>query len=252
MSNNPFIDHSAPAYQRYPDLSQPPQSPSWQQQQGYPQQQQSFQPQPTGYGGGYGMQQQQPMMTGAPSGFRPSSMFGQQLAAQLGPGGGQQQTPYGGAMAYQPTGYMGQQQPQQQQWGQQQQPYDWSAVAQFDPYASLGALNSAPADSGAGLFGAQPQPAHAPPQTSQSHSGELHPREAVQRYKRELEAWDPVAWKALTNAFGALRTAWDALGRAAQERVRGLGNMPNYDYGAAQEKARLDGVRPPCAADAAP
>jgi hypothetical protein len=28
--------------------------------------------------------------------------------------------------------------------------------------------------------------------------------------------------------------------------------MPNYDYGAAQEKARLDGVRPPCAADAAP
>jgi hypothetical protein len=272
MSNNPFIDNSAPAYQRYPDISQNgPQSsgygaPSWQQQpeQGYPQQQQQygqgyggvFQPQQTGYGGGM---QQQPMATEMPSsGFRPSSLFGQQLSAQLGTPGGAQPSPYGGlygggGMGYQPTGYMGQQNQQQGQWGQPQQA-DWKAIAQFDPYANLGSLN-AQTGSGAGLFGGSAS-SSAIQSTLSSYgsmsyqggggagapSGELHPREVVHRYKRELEGWDPVAWKQLTNSFNVLKSAWDARGRAVQDRVRGLGNMPSYDYGASQENQRLSGV----------
>jgi hypothetical protein len=219
------------------------------------------------------------MTAPTPSGFTPSSAFGQQMAAQLGGGGGYGgaglQTSYGGgmggAMGYQQTGYPQQQQqtgyPQQQQqmqqgWGgqyqQQQQPQqaDWSAIAQFDPYSNLGSFEGQ-SGSGAGLFGGsgtQPtssgpsaysaaQNGYQPGNTSSAPAGQLHPREMVHKHKRELEAWDPYAWKQLTNSFDALKSAWDVRTREVEGRMRGLRNMPTYDYNAAQESQRLQGVR---------
>jgi hypothetical protein len=208
---------------------------------------------PGGMGMGMGMQ---PMPTGAPhAGFHPTSAFGQHMAAQLGGGGGggygapspapyQQAAPGG----YQQPGWPGQQQQQQRQ--------DWSAVAQFDPYSQLGTLDApaptpapAHAGAGAGLFGG---PAGAAPGSAGSApaSGQLHPRELVQRHKTELEAWDPYAWKQFTNAFDALKSAWEGRAREAGERVRQLGGMAAYDYGAAQESGRLTSVRAPLLVDA--
>jgi hypothetical protein len=273
MSNNPFMDHSAPAHQRYPDISSPGPSyggaPGWQQQQqqqpnmgGFAQQ--GYMQSPGGYGGGGGYQQQQQQMTGwggnasypgttmSSGGFQPSSSFGQQMAAQLQSGYGAQPS-YGGANAIgyqQQTGYG---QAQQGGWGQQQsqQQLDWSAIAQFDPYSNLGSLEGQ-TGSGAGLFGGT-QPASNPAAPnyggygqagagSGAPPGQLHPRDMIRHHKAALEAWDPYAWKQLTNSFDALKNAWEAREKEAEQRLRGLGNMPSYDYGAAQESQRLRGV----------
>jgi hypothetical protein len=273
MSNNPFLEQGS-VHQRFPDIS--PGAPTPNQYSAQPGQWQ--QPQPTGFGGygqqpQYGFQQSQqqpysggyvqpaqpiqfptspggynpgyqaPMMTGAPSAFRPTSSFGQQMAAQLDNGYGG-----GGGVIGQQTGYGG-------GWGQQPQQPNWNVISQFDPYAQLGALDSAPG-SGAGLFGgvstggptssthtrsysssAMPTPGAAP-------SGQLHPREHVRAHKMELEAWDPYAWKQFMNSFDSLRTAWEGRKRDALARAHTLSQSASYDYAAAQEYNRLLGVRP--------
>lgn len=280
MSNNPFLEaQHAPAHARYPDISSPTLGqPSWQPQPsatsafpqssafplphgGQPPHQSFLQPSapdPYGYAAGgaqYAAQPafQSPMATGAPGGFRPSSSFGQQMAAQLNTGYGQPQpSPYGGPgsgggggpIGYQPTGAGA------NAWNPQQHQ---QVVSQFDPYAQVAHLD-APQGSGAGLFGgpASPHPSgptsHAAPSpgpvtSSAPPPGQPHPREYVYAHKGELELWDAYAWKQLMNAFDALRATWDVRRREAEDRVRALGGAVNWDYGAAQEGQRLQGVR---------
>lgn len=263
MSNNPFIEYHSPATSfanRYPDIgglggAPDPNQGQWQPSPASPgaylgvQQQPSpfgAQPgysspfpqpsplanQPTGWGGGGGYGAQGPMMP-APSspvgGFQPGSAFGQQMQGQL--------TGYPGAagvgMGYQQTGWGG---PQQQQ--QQALP---SILSQFDPYAQLGALQNAPPSSAPGhtrtlsAGGGGGQQGTGP-------GGYQHPREFVRTHKAELEAWDAYAWKQLLNAFDALKDAWQRRKQEAEAQARNLAAAAYYDYGAAQESERLQGV----------
>lgn len=280
MSNNPFLEaQQVPAYARYPDISSPSLAqPSWQQQPagtpGFPQQssfphphpssgQQSSSLQPNGgdaYGysvpGGTQSQYQNPMTTGAQGGFRPTSSFGQQMAAQLNTGyGAPQAGQYGGGISgggggYQPTGA-----------GWNPPGYQQQVLSQFDPYSQLGQFD-APQGSGVGLFGGSggpgpsptspmPTPSPAPPSVMSSAPppGQQHPRELVRAHKGELELWDAYAWKQLMNSFETLRGAWEVRKREAEERMRSIGAAVNWDYGAAQEAHRLQAVCPLCPID---
>lgn len=249
LSNNPFINDPSNPHTRFPDISAStspgpsaiapqytswgqPQSPSYQQlppQQ--PPQQQYLQP---GYGGVPQQQtgwrpQQQPQQP-QPTGFQPSSSFGQQLVGQVNSGYYPQQQPQQPMM----TGYPGQQQQQQQpqqqypsylqqqQPQQQQQPlaYNDPSLAQFDPYAAIG--------SGWGTAQSSTQP-HAQGQgqgqgaSSQPPPGTNHPRDYIRAHKAELEAWDTYAWKQLMNAFEALQVAWDVRRRDVKARMGASG-----------------------------
>lgn len=271
MSNNPFLEtQQIPAYARYPDISSPSSGqPSWSPSplgsSGFPQpsslpypntgqQPQQSYLQPNGadaYGYTATSATQAPyqtaMATGAPNAFRPTSAFGQQMAAQLNTGYGVPQAgPYGGG----PGGNVGGYQPTGAGWnGQQHQ----QVLSQFDPYSQLGQFD-APQGSGAGLFGgpAPPSPrapmpasplAAAPVTSSAPPPGQHHPREFVRSHKGQLELWDAYAWKQLMNAFDALRGTWEVRKREAEERMRLLGGAVNWDYGAAQEGHRLQLVR---------
>ncbi|KAK1226566.1 hypothetical protein PQX77_010449 [Marasmius sp. AFHP31] len=280
--NNPFSTDPSNPRNRFPDLStsspSPPMSnpqytswmPQQQQQQQQPQQfyqQSSFtgaSPQnqfsPGGYGtnmntggwsnggGGPGMGVGGSLMS-QPTGFQPSSSFGQQLTSQL----------HGSSYGY----LNGQQQQQQQQSTYnpaQQQLSSPSYIAQLDPYSSIGQgwdgsqqssqmqMQSpttgmqSPTGTGSGFQG-QGQGT-----TSRSANGEFHPREYIRTHKSEIESWDSYAWKQLLNAFDALKDAWEARKKELEGKASQMQMQVQYSGGGyyaaqlQQEATRLQGL----------
>ncbi|KAK7050957.1 hypothetical protein VNI00_005069 [Paramarasmius palmivorus] len=270
--NNPFSSDPNSAHNRFPDINTSPSPPnpqftSWMQQgsgSGYqspqPQQQQQqqyqqYSPQSQFNPGGYGMQNTGGQQWGSmpmasqPTGFQPTSSFGQQLASQISGSG---------------YGYL------QQQQQQQQQPYNpaqqqlsspgYNNVAQFDPYASIGqgwdgtnpnqnqnqnpqqfqqlSGPMSPVGSGSGFAGT----------TSRSVAGEVHPREYIRTHKAEIESWDTYAWKQLLNSFDSLKDAWQTRKKELEGKVAQLQLQVQYSGGGyyaaqiQQEAARLQSL----------
>lgn len=272
LSNNPFLEHSSNPLTRYPDIgdstsSTDSQFTSWiGQPTGVPQQQgyNTYGPQPTqqqhtaSWGGsptyqtqGLGYSNPQQQQTGNGTRFRPSSSFGQHLSSALDTGGlvqggmGYQQQPqqqftgYGTSNGYNTTGMPGQIQippTPYQQTGITSPEY----LSEFDPYAT----------NGLGSWDGQQQPQH------QSHgyqgSGgltnggalnsqpDLHPREVTQKYKAELELWDPYSWKQLMNSLDALKRAWEMKMRELDARTKQLST--NWSVAAQHELAQYKSV----------
>ncbi|KAL1740178.1 hypothetical protein HDZ31DRAFT_48015 [Schizophyllum fasciatum] len=268
--NNPYApDPINSAQNRFPDVAPPPpintqlggwqggaggmqqqqfmpqqfQSPPPQQYQSAPQQYQSppmmqQQQQQPAYGMGYnptGMQS--PVGYGAsPTGFQPQSGFGQQLSA---------------AMSGSSYNYLaGQPQQQQQQISPaQQQLQSPGYVAQFDPYASLGALDPGPSQqqqyqqqqtqnaTGLVTTGA----------SSTSPKGEPHPRAFIRAHRDAIARWDGGTWLQLFGTFDALQDAWrarkrDVDGTLAQIQAQAHAQGWMYAQQAQPEIARLQGV----------
>jgi hypothetical protein len=226
MSNNPFLEQSgfggsvqASFSRRFPDIDIPqsPPQPQYhqQQQQQYGSLAGSWQPQtpssPYGQQPAYGQfNQQYPQQTGfpgynnssnssgfgqtpsiqSPSGFQPSSSFGQQLSVQMtgmpAYGQQQQQQQYGGGGGY----------PGQPQMGGGYNPMA-PTISEFDPYANAGDfLGGVGPASGGGGGANQPAPGHARSLSAGgAPGGYKHPREYVREHKSELETWDSYAWK---------------------------------------------------------
>ncbi|KAI0331899.1 hypothetical protein GY45DRAFT_1321705 [Cubamyces sp. BRFM 1775] len=270
LSNNPFIDHSANALARFPDISAtgdlspaPSQYTSWlNRPQGS-----TLSPNQTGYysqgvgvaspagynAGGYQPQPQpQPQLSGwAPAG--PS--YSQQ----------QQQQPYGQMMSppaqpqmssgpFQPSSAFGQQLAGQIN-GAYGAPLQQAQQPQYSGYAQYGG--------GQGYQQGYPQQQqqqqqqqylaefdpYAQQQAIQSQgamagsggpSGQYgqrqqqqqpHPREFVVSHKAELESWDPYTWKQAQNCFDALKAAWEARKQELEARLRALGGAGLFNGG---------------------
>ncbi|KAL1708186.1 hypothetical protein EV121DRAFT_197649 [Schizophyllum commune] len=267
MMNNPYApDPINSAQNRYPDVSSPPpintQYGGWgapggmqPQQQFQPQQFQSpppqqfqspppmMQQQQPSYGMGYnptGMQS--PVGYGqSPTGFQPQSGFGQQLSAAMS------------GSSYNYLAGQPQQQQQQQISPAQQQLQSPGYVAQFDPYASLGALDPGPSQQ------QQQQQQYQQQQTqnatglvttgasSTSPKGEPHPRSFIRANRDAIARWDGGTWLQLFSTFDALQDAWRARKRdidgtlaqiAQQTQVQGY----YYAQQAQPEIARLQGL----------
>ncbi|ESK94613.1 hypothetical protein Moror_14337 [Moniliophthora roreri MCA 2997] len=263
-TNNPFSSDPSSAYNRFPNIDTSPSPPnpqftSWMQpgsgsgfQSPQPQQQQQQQYQqynPQFNPGGYSMQnmggQQWGMQSpiSQPTGFQPTSNFGQQLASQAN------------GSSY---GYLnGQQQQQQQQHYNpaQQQLASPGYLSQFDPYASIGQgwdgssqiVQQTPQQiqspmsptSGSGFTGTT---------TSRSVTGEAHPREYIRTHKAEIESWDSYAWKQLLDSFDALKDAWQTRKKELEGKVSQLQLQIQYSGGGyytvqiQQEAARLQSL----------
>lgn len=247
VSNNPFINDPTNPQSRFPDLSRissPPaqqwyQAPSDANYVGYQAPPMYQQPTNQGYPTNYltpgslspGLVQQP---TGAP--FRPTSTFGQQLAANIS----------GSSYGYlqgQPTG----QQQNVYHPAQQQLQNNPGYIAQFDPYASLGQAWDNPRQPSI-----QSQATQNPSSssigtitTSTSPSGVPHPREYLRTHKAEVEAWDNYAWKQLLNSFDFLKQAWEGHTKELEGRI---GQLQAQLHGAMypgqiqQEGGRLQGV----------
>ncbi|CAE6470090.1 unnamed protein product [Rhizoctonia solani] len=220
--NNPFLNaNQDDASTRYPDInnmgSPPPGmgGPSqWQPQQpqygqpnlGYNQSgfMQQQQPQP-GYmqsqpNFGYGMGQGMPQVTPYSS---TQQYPGQQ--SQFSPVQYQSQYPMS-PVASTPTGFP----------YQTQQPSNYNAVADLDPYSSLSDTSFANPQP---QSQSQSQYLASGPQT-QTQYGE-HPRAFVQKFKTELEQWDPVAWKQVMLRIADLRSAWEVRKRDLNGALEG-------------------------------
>ena len=274
LSNNPFLEHSSNPLTRYPDIGDvtPPtnsQFTSWiGQPNGVPQQQgyNTYSPQPAqqqytaGWGGSPTYQTQglgypSPQQTGSGVRFQPSSSFGQQLSSAVDSGGyiqggmGYQQQPqqqftpgYGTSNGYNPTGGMP---------GQIQippTPYQQTGVtnpgylSEFDPYSTIGQ----------GSWDGQQQSQ----QQSYGHQGggltnggalnsqpDLHPREVIQKYKTELEAWDTYSWKQLMNSLETLKRTWEKRMYELDARTKQLST--NWSVAAQHELAQYKNVCSP-------
>ncbi|OSD06591.1 hypothetical protein PYCCODRAFT_1464498 [Trametes coccinea BRFM310] len=273
LSNNPFIDHSANALARFPDISATDdlsgssgQYTSWMnrpQTSAINTNQTGYFPQgvasPVGYGGGsyqaqqpngwapggsgfsqptpqppYGqMMSPPPVQTQASGPFQPSSAFGQQLSGQLNGA-------YGGAVPQQQPQFSGY--PTSQQYGQgyqqgypgQQQQQPSQYLAEFDPYAqSQGSQASAP-----------------PPVGPGGQYNRQHPRQFVQSHKAELESWDSYTWKQAQNSFEQLKSAWEARKQELEARLRAMGGAGLFSGGGyggmyggpAQQYAQLENM----------
>ena len=72
---------------------------------------------------------------------------------------------------------------------------------------------------------------------SSSNAGQEHPRDYIQKHKRELEIWDNASWKQALNAFDALKDAWTARGAQIAAQLRQAGY-----YMSQQESAYLQRV----------
>lgn len=258
--NNPF---SSPASQRYPEITPSSNEPggqftSWLQPSGLPaspyQQQPQQQspvpygsPSPGSYGGGavYVDPNQQ---HGGVAAFQPAAPTGYGFPAQsLGQAGSSY-----GYMSPQP-----QQQQQQQQYTpaqQQLQSSNYASVAALDPYSGLGQLGSQQqpqAQQQQGAWGSQPpaqqsSSSSATSATSNSPSGEPHPRALLRTHKTALESWDTYAWKQLLNSFDSLKGAWSRRKDESEDRLNQLqlqigatAGYGYYDPGVQQESIRL-------------
>ena len=180
-----------------------------------------------------------------PTGFQPTSSFGQQLSSQI----------HGSRYGY----LNGQQQQQQSTYNPaQQQLSSPSYIAQLDPYSSIGQGwdGSQSQSQGSQMQMQNPTGMQSPTGTgsfqggtSRSAKGEYHPREYIRTHKGEIESWDSYAWKQLLNAFDALKDAWETKkkeleGQASQMQMQVQYSGGGY-YGAQlqQEATRLQGVR---------
>ena len=274
LSNNPFLEHSSNPLARYPDVNDlttatNSQFTSWVGQPGGVPQQQGYTaygPQPTqqqytaGWGGSptyqtQGLGYQNPQQTSSGVRFQPSSSFGQQLSSAVENGGfiqggvGYQQQPqqqytpgYGTSNGYNTTGGMpGQIQippTQYQQTGVTNPGYP----SEFDPYSSIGqgpwdgqqqAQQQSYGHQGGGLangraLGSQP---------------DLHPREVIQKYKTELEAWDTYSWKQLMNSLESLKRTWEKRMHELDARTKQLSS--NWGVAAQHELAQYKDVGSP-------
>jgi len=272
LSNNPFLEHSSNPLTRYPDingLTSPANSQftSWiGQPNGVPQQQgqNAYGPQPaqqqytSGWGGSPTYQAQglaysnPPQQTGSGIRFQPSSSFGQQLSSGVDVGGfiqyQQQPQPqlYGTQNGYNATGGVPSQiqipPPPYQQTGVTSAGYP----SEFDPYASIGQ----------GWDGQQQQQQQSQQPQQQSYGSQggggltnggalnsqpdLHPREVVRKYKKELEAWDNYSWKQLMNSLDSLKGAWETRMHELEARVGQLST--NWGVAAQHELAQYKNV----------
>ncbi|KAF9778993.1 hypothetical protein BJ322DRAFT_1101935 [Thelephora terrestris] len=251
LSNNPFLEHTSNPLTRYPDVGSytsptDPQFTSWSgQPNGVPQQQgyntynpqAGQQPYATGWSVGSPTYQTQgsgfgyPQQTGGGTRFQPSSSFGQQLSSAMDVGGfvqggpGYQQQPqqqftpgYGTPNGYNPTGGI----PNQIQTSPPpyQQAINSGYLSEFDPYGSIGQGGwDRPQQS------QQPQQQQGGGLTNGgalNSQSDLHPREFIQKYKAELEAWDSYSWKQLMNSFESLSRAWERRMHELDMRVKQL------------------------------
>lgn len=247
LTNNPFISDPTNAQSRFPDISgsnspepNASQFTSWMQPGGsQQQQQQQYQQQ-------YQQQQQMPPQlsgvgynpTGMTPQFQPSSGFGQQMVGQIsGSSYNYLQGPSTPQTAYNPV-------------QQQLQNPTYSAVAQLDPYSSLGQWNSnnppsAPQQQSSS-FVTSPTSPTSPITTSRSATGAIHPREYIKSHKAEIESWDPYAWKQFLNVYDELKEAWAVRKKEVDGRAQQLLMQMQYSGGyypqMQQEADRLQGV----------
>ncbi|CAE7171737.1 unnamed protein product [Rhizoctonia solani] len=217
-TNNPFIGaNQDDASTRYPDINNmgsPPPSmggPSqWQPQQqqygysqsGFMQQQPQLQPSymQSQSGFGYGVGQGMPQSTA----YSPTQQYPSQQS-QFSPMQYQPQhpmSPVGSA----PTGFP----------YQVQQPSNYNAVADLDPYSSL---SNASFTSNQHQSQSQPQYSTSGSQPQTQHGD--HPRAFVQKFKTELEQWDPAAWKQVMLRIADLRSAWEVRKRDLNSALEG-------------------------------
>ncbi|KZS88063.1 hypothetical protein SISNIDRAFT_490417 [Sistotremastrum niveocremeum HHB9708] len=213
ISNNPFLQPDPGSdpdpRTKWPDISSPPinhqpdPQPYFQQQSSFQQPQPSwnFQPpsSPT-----WNTPQSNPYVNPQPTGFQPTSSFGQQLQNQF--------TGYPSSFPSPHSAYPS----QPQQSGYQPD------LSQFDP-----------------LLGPSSQSQHSQPQntysSSPSYTGSSntgiassggggggrgpHPREYVRAHKKELEQWDPYTWKQSLNCFESLKSAWEDRARVLRSSI---------------------------------
>jgi hypothetical protein len=258
-ANNPFV---ADPQSRYPDLNGSPahdpsaaqftnwlqpgaQSPMGMQNQQQIPFQQQFQLAPQQFSSG-GYAPQQGFAPQSPSGFQPTSSFGQQLAGQVnGSSYGYLQGQNTAAMspAYNPV--------------QQQLQNNPGYMAQFDPYSSIGqGWDGAQQQQQQQQFSQGPSSmAQSPAATpggafSTSPTGQLHPREYLRQHKAESESWDTYAWKQLLAAFEVLKDAWETRKKEIEGNIAQLQQQMQYGgYYAGQvqqEIARLQAMAKDC------
>ncbi|KAG7089562.1 hypothetical protein E1B28_011234 [Marasmius oreades] len=272
-TNNPFSSDPMNPHNRFPEISASSPSPpslspqytSWVQPGGgmqsqQPQQQQQYyqasSPPPqqfntAGYAmnGGSGFNTDFSGGSGGgtmpqPTGFQPTSSFGQQLTSQIngssyGYLNGQQQQP--------------QQSPQSTYNPAQQQLASPSYIAQFDPYSSIGqgwdgSIQSSMVQSSQSPIGQSSGSSSQTTTTSRSVSGEVHPREYIRMHKAEIESWDSYAWKQLLNGFDTLKEAWQSRKKELEGKASQVQTQVQYSgggYYAAQlqhEASRLQGL----------
>ncbi|KAG6820947.1 hypothetical protein H0H93_009183 [Arthromyces matolae] len=256
ITNNPFVTDPTNAQARFPDLSTGSDTQSqWSTNtgiafppsQGLYQQQQVPQLSP-GYNTSPGYQSPSPSSNGIvpqPTGlpFKPTSSFGQQLAANMSG------TSYGYLQA-QPIAS----QQQQSYQPAQQQLRNSSYLSEFDPYANIGqgwsgeSQTKHPVQQNQLNPSSQFQGAMTSPSTSTSPSGMLHPREFIRTHKAEIEAWDNYTWKQLLLSFESLKDAWEGRvkeleGKAAQLQMQlQYGTMNYHPAQIQQEGSRLQGL----------
>ncbi|KAF9267775.1 hypothetical protein L218DRAFT_1073867 [Marasmius fiardii PR-910] len=263
--NNPFSSDPSNPHNRFPDIStsspppsHSPQFTSWMQPGGdgtqLQQQQQYYQapfpnPQPLqrlpspGYANGVGGGMGGGGMMAQPTGFQPTSNFGQQLTSQI----------HGSSYGY----LQGQQQqhtPQSTYNPAQQQLTSPSYVAQLDPYASIGqgwegssqSMIQSPQSPVGQSTGSGFQTTTST--TSRSASGEVHPREYLRTHKVEIESWDSYAWKQLLNGFDALKEGWQSRKKELESKASQTQMQVQYSGGGyyaaqlQQELTRLQGL----------
>jgi hypothetical protein len=259
LSNNPFIDHTASALSRFPNInavSSSPTGPSAPQPQystGWPQQQQQQQQQqqlsspgsvgsyPTGYTQQYfqqqpqwpqqqqqqQQQQYQPQLQAPypPSNFQSSGSYGQQFVGQVNPisplATGYPQLQMQGQYSDYPT----QQAAASYSYQQPQQTGGYGYPPQQQQQQLLAQFD--PYSNLGQQLSPPPYSSAAVPITNGAVGspppGVQHPRVFIHTHKAELEAWDPPTWKQVQSVFEALKTAWETRKRAAEAQVRALG-----------------------------
>ena len=101
---------------------------------------------------------------------------------------------------------------------QSQQPNSYNAVADLDPYSSLGSASFS--NTSSQLSQSQPQPQSQPQHSTSGSYGE-HPRAFVQKFKADLERWDTAAWKQVMLRIADLRSAWEVRKRDLNSALEG-------------------------------
>jgi len=105
-------------------------------------------------------------------------------------------------------------------------------LPEFDPYANIGhgawdgqqQQRQQQQQQGGGLTNGGPP----------NLQNDIHPREFIQKYKTELEAWDTYSWKQLMNSLDSLKAAWERRKQDLDASVKQL----STNWAAQQELAQ--------------